>query len=73
MQDGANSKDMMKNNEDFRAFKLDLKALAGVEKRQKKKQSEKNKKESKGWTLVKLLTENQDLFDNIYHNWYTFL
>lgn len=48
MQDGANSKDMMKNNEDFRAFKLDLKALAGVEKRQKKKQSEKNKKESKG-------------------------
>lgn len=36
MQERGRSKDIMKNNADFRAFKLDLKALADLEKRQKK-------------------------------------
>ncbi|KAF3819119.1 hypothetical protein GH733_013269 [Mirounga leonina] len=36
IQERGRSKDIMKNNADFRTFKLDLKALADLEKRQKK-------------------------------------
>lgn len=55
----------MKNNADFRAFKLDLKALSESRKEAEETCKVKtNKKESKGPTLAKLLTGNQDLFDN---------
>ncbi|XP_012576483.1 PREDICTED: sterile alpha motif domain-containing protein 9 isoform X2 [Condylura cristata] len=71
VRDGASSKDFMRNNADFRAFKLDIKALADSRKEAEEKCRVKaNQKESEGPKLVKLLTGNQDLLDNSYYDWY---
>uniref|UniRef100_A0A8B9XSQ8 Sterile alpha motif domain containing 9 n=1 Tax=Bos mutus grunniens TaxID=30521 RepID=A0A8B9XSQ8_BOSMU len=71
VRDGASSKDIMKSNMDFKAFKLDLKRLAESRKEAEEKCRVKtNKKESEGPKLVKLLTGNQDLLDNSYYDWY---
>lgn len=71
VRDGASSKDIMKSNADFKAFKLDLKKLAESRKEAEEKCRVKiTKKESEGPKLVKLLTGNKDLLDNSYYDWY---
>lgn len=71
VRDGASSKDIMKNNADFKSFKLDLKTLAESRREAEEKYRVKtNKKESEGPKLIKLLTGNQDLLDNSYYDWY---
>ncbi|XP_039734026.1 sterile alpha motif domain-containing protein 9 [Pteropus medius] len=73
VRDGASSKDIIKNNADFRAFKLDLKRLADARKEAEaegKCRVKTSKKETDGPKLVKLLTGNQDLLDNSYYEWY---
>ncbi|XP_066210460.1 sterile alpha motif domain-containing protein 9 [Saccopteryx leptura] len=71
VRDGASSKDIMKKNTDFKAFKLDLKTMAESRKEAETKCREKtNKKESEGPKLIKLLTGNQGLLDNSYYEWY---
>ncbi|XP_005667662.1 sterile alpha motif domain-containing protein 9 isoform X2 [Sus scrofa] len=71
MRDGASSKDVMKNNVEFKTFKLDLKKLAEARKEAEEKcRLKTNKKESEGPKLVKLLTGNKDLLDNSYYDWY---
>ncbi|XP_016074271.1 PREDICTED: sterile alpha motif domain-containing protein 9 [Miniopterus natalensis] len=71
VRDGASSKDIMKNNADFKIFKLDLEALAGRRKEAEEKCRVKtNEKNSEGPKLIELLTGNQDLLDNSYYDWY---
>ncbi|XP_055974093.1 sterile alpha motif domain-containing protein 9 [Sorex fumeus] len=71
VRDGASCKDLIKNNADFRAYKLDLKSLA-----ESRKEAEENsrlktsKKESEGPKLVRMLTGNQDSLDNSYYSLY---
>lgn len=64
----------MKNNVDFKEFKLDLKILVEVRKEVEEKYRLKiSKKENEGLKFVKLLIGNQDLLDNLYYDWYIFV
>ncbi|XP_045041219.1 sterile alpha motif domain-containing protein 9 [Desmodus rotundus] len=71
VRDGASTKDIMKNNAEFKEFTLGLKTLAKSRNEAEEKCRVKtNKKESEGPKLIQLLTGNQDLLDNSYYEWY---
>ncbi|XP_045684325.1 sterile alpha motif domain-containing protein 9 [Phyllostomus hastatus] len=71
VRDGASTKDIMKNNAEFKDFTLGLKTLAkSRQEAEEKCRVKTNKKESEGPKLTQLLTGNQDLLDNSYYEWY---
>ncbi|EHB03092.1 Sterile alpha motif domain-containing protein 9 [Heterocephalus glaber] len=71
VRDGPNSKNILKNKADFKAFQLDLKTVAVSRKEAEEKCKQKpNKNSSEGSKLVTLLTGNEDLLDNSYYDWY---
>lgn len=71
VRDGPKSKDIIGNKADFKAFKLDLKALADSRKEAEKKSKVKsNGSNSQGQKLIDLLTGNKDLLDNSHYEWY---
>lgn len=71
VRDGPKCKNVLKRKGDFRAFQLDLKAVAESRKEAEEKCKQKaNKNNSEGSKLVTLLTGNQDLLDNSYYDWY---
>ncbi|XP_008820770.1 sterile alpha motif domain-containing protein 9 [Nannospalax galili] len=71
VRDGPQTKDIIGNKAEFKAFKLNLKTMADSRKEAEEKCKEKpNKNKSEGRKLIELLTGYQDLLDNSYYNWY---
>lgn len=71
VRDGPKSKDIIGNKVDFKAFKLDLKAVTESRKEAEAKCKVKpDGNKGEGQKLVDLLTGNQDLLDNSYYEWY---
>lgn len=71
VRDGPQSKDIIGNKADFKAFKLDLKAVADSRKEAETNCKVKaNGKKSEGQKLIDLLTGYQDLLDKSHYEWY---
>ncbi|KAL1764660.1 sterile alpha motif domain-containing protein 9 [Sigmodon hispidus] len=71
VRDGPQSKNIIGNKADFKAFMLDLKRVADSRKEAETKCKVKpNRKKSDGQKLIDLLTGYQDLLDNSYYEWY---